>query len=101
MASEWHALLRRQDAFPMPPPLTPEEIAFDNSPKILSITGTFFAAAALVVLLRCYVRISMLRIFGADDWVMVGALVSIRCGLYRGLATNISRLYVPQHSSAL
>ncbi|KAF2786396.1 hypothetical protein K505DRAFT_318523 [Melanomma pulvis-pyrius CBS 109.77] len=46
-----------------------------NAPEILTITGTFFAVAALVVLLRCYVRISMLKVFGVDDYLMVVALI--------------------------
>ena len=73
MAPGWENMLRRQ--LPMPPPLTPEELAFDNSPEILAITGSFFAAAALVVLLRCYVRITMLKVFGIDDWIMLMAMV--------------------------
>ncbi|KAF1846117.1 uncharacterized protein K460DRAFT_239927, partial [Cucurbitaria berberidis CBS 394.84] len=55
--------------------LTPEELAFNNAPQILSITGSFFALAAFVVILRCYVRISMLRVFGTDDYVMLFAMV--------------------------
>jgi hypothetical protein len=74
MESELNIIGRRQ-AFAMPPPLTPEEIAFDNASQILAITGTFFAAAAFVVLLRCYVRISMLKVFGIDDYVMLFAMV--------------------------
>lgn len=46
-----------------------------NAPAILTITGTFFGVATLVVLLRCYVRISMLKVFGIDDYLMVVALV--------------------------
>lgn len=74
MSPEWGPLSRRQS--PLGPPLTPEEIAFNNAPQILSITGTFFAAAAFVVLLRCYVRISMLKVIGTDDYIMLFALVS-------------------------
>jgi hypothetical protein len=74
MVSHWESLSRR-DGYPPPPPITPEEITYDNSPQILAITGTFFAAAAIVVLLRCYVRIRVLRVFGIDDWVMLGAMV--------------------------
>ena len=67
------ALTPRQNAFPMP---TPEEIAFDNSPQILAITGTFFTMAAIMVLLRCYVRAHMLKVFGIDDYIMVLGMVS-------------------------
>lgn len=66
--------MRRQAPF-MPPPPTPEEMAFTNAPEILSITGSFFAAAAVIVLLRCYVRLAMLKVFGIDDYAMVVAMV--------------------------
>ena len=58
-----------------PPPLTPEELAYTNAPEILAISGSFFAVATLVVLLRCYVRLVMLKVFGIDDYVMVVAMV--------------------------
>lgn len=63
---------------PMP---TPEELAFNVAPRILTITGTFFAIAAMVVLLRCYVRIKMLKVFGGDDYVMLLAMVSVPANL--------------------
>ncbi|KAF2186463.1 hypothetical protein K469DRAFT_630246 [Zopfia rhizophila CBS 207.26] len=67
-------LLKRQA--PMgPPPLTAEQIAYTNADEILSITGSFFAAAAIVVLLRIYVRAFMLKVFGIDDWIMLFAMV--------------------------
>lgn len=44
-----------------------------NIGQIMGITGTFTAAALITVLLRVYVRVSMLSIFGADDWVMLAA----------------------------
>ena len=55
--------------------LTPEEMAYTNAPEILAITSTFFAIAAAVVILRCYVRIFMLKIFKFEDWLMVLAMV--------------------------
>jgi hypothetical protein len=54
----------------MPPPLTPAELAYDNSPQIVGITGLFFALALSIVLLRCYVRIAMLKVFGKGTIVM-------------------------------
>ncbi|KAH7406684.1 hypothetical protein DE146DRAFT_399776 [Phaeosphaeria sp. MPI-PUGE-AT-0046c] len=74
MAAPWVNLLVRQ-APPMPPPLTPEEVAYTNAPQILGITGSFFTLAAIVVLLRCYVRVKLLKTFGADDCVMLLAMV--------------------------
>lgn len=47
-----------------------------NAPSILGITSTLMALSFLVVGLRCYVRLSMLKSFSADDAVMIGALVS-------------------------
>jgi hypothetical protein len=48
----------------MPPLPTPAEFDYDNSPQVLGITGSFFAIAAFIVLLRCYVRIAILKVFG-------------------------------------
>ncbi|KAF2822485.1 hypothetical protein CC86DRAFT_396723 [Ophiobolus disseminans] len=50
---------------------SPEFIAYTNAPTILSQAGALFGAAAVVVLLRFYVRISILRSFGKDDWFML------------------------------
>ncbi|KAL5461630.1 hypothetical protein PMIN06_002126 [Paraphaeosphaeria minitans] len=76
--------------------LSPEYIAFSNAQSILSITGTFFAAALLVVILRCYVRITMLRVFGEDDYVMVVstmfAAATLMCFVietHNGLGTHL------------
>jgi hypothetical protein len=70
MMNAEQALLRRQ-AFV----LTPEQLDYTNRSALLAITGSFFAVAAVIVLLRCYVRISMLRVFGPDDYVIVVAMV--------------------------
>ena len=65
----------KRQAAGAPPPPSPEYIAYTNAPEILAITGSFFAVAAVVVLLRCYVRIAMLKVFGIDDYIMVFAMV--------------------------
>ncbi|KAL1596353.1 hypothetical protein SLS60_008999 [Paraconiothyrium brasiliense] len=57
------------------PSLSAGFIAYTNAQRILSITGTFFTAALLIVLLRCYVRVVMLRVFGKDDYMMVVSTV--------------------------
>lgn len=74
MSSQAFELFPRQ--LPVPPPPTAEDIAFDNAPRILAITGTFFTAALIVVMLRIYVRTVLLRVIGIDDYVMLGAMVS-------------------------
>lgn len=47
-----------------------------NAASILGITGTLMALSFIVVALRCYVRLAMLKSFSVDDAVMLGALVS-------------------------
>ena len=59
------------------PSFSPEQIAYTNAPQILAISGSFFAAAAVIVILRCYVRIFMLKVFGLDDYIMVLAMACI------------------------
>ncbi|KAF1978940.1 hypothetical protein BU23DRAFT_448834, partial [Bimuria novae-zelandiae CBS 107.79] len=54
--------------------LSPEYIAYTNAHEILAITGTCFALATIVVLLRSYVRLAMLKVFGKDDYVIVLAM---------------------------
>ncbi|KAL4908639.1 hypothetical protein BDW74DRAFT_166236 [Aspergillus multicolor] len=46
-----------------------------NSPRILAIVGTLTALAALLVLLRCYVRLFVLRRFYIEDGIMVASMV--------------------------
>lgn len=66
-------LLPRQA--PNIPPLTPEYLAFDIAPKLLSVSGTLTALALFIFLLRAYVRAVMLRVFGVDDALMLVAVV--------------------------
>lgn len=78
MPAVWRSGLEevvRRQAPPGLPPLTPEYIAYTNAPQIMAITSSFFAIALVVVLLRCYVRITMLKVFGIDDWIMVFAMI--------------------------
>jgi hypothetical protein len=44
--------------------------------QILAITGFFTGLALLVVALRVYVRMGMLKIMGADDYVILISMVS-------------------------
>ena len=45
-----------------------------NIPEILGVTGAFCGAAFITVILRFYVRTSILGFFGADDYAMLGAM---------------------------
>lgn len=51
--------------------LTSEYIAFTNGPVLLGQFGALFAVASVVVFLRCYVRVFMIKSFGKDDWIML------------------------------
>ncbi|KAL3480909.1 hypothetical protein BJX99DRAFT_206021 [Aspergillus californicus] len=62
------SLLIRQDAAAS----DTSDIDFSsNAPRILAIVGTLTALAALLVLLRCYVRLFVLRRFYVEDTIMV------------------------------
>ena len=43
--------------------------------EILAKTVPFYAVAIAVVALRCWVRVRIVKSFGHDDWVMIGAAV--------------------------
>ncbi|KAB2101376.1 hypothetical protein AG0111_0g10449 [Alternaria gaisen] len=49
----------------------PDYIAYTNAPLLLTQTGVLFGVTAFIVVLRCYVRVVMLRCFGKDDWTML------------------------------
>ncbi|RYN28419.1 hypothetical protein AA0112_g7563 [Alternaria arborescens] len=49
----------------------PDYIAYTNASLLLTQTGALFGVTAFIVVLRCYVRVVMLRCFGKDDWTML------------------------------
>jgi hypothetical protein len=53
-----------------------------NAPSILAINGFFTVLVALIVASRLYVRTFMLGNLGADDYVIVAAVVSTFDFLY-------------------
>ena len=57
---------------------TPKPNPKDNhAPQILAVTCTLTAIAVCVNLLRFYVRTTILKHMGVDDWVMLAA--TVRC----------------------
>jgi hypothetical protein len=52
----------------MGPTPTPEYVAENLGPKMLAINCTLFGVAMLTVILRFYVRIFVLKMFGIDGW---------------------------------
>ena len=68
------AVIARRDAFPA---LTPDYLSYTVAPRLLAIEGTLTGLAVFAFILRVYVRASMLRIFGTDDYLMLAAVVCI------------------------
>jgi hypothetical protein len=71
-----HTMFVQSRQAPAAPALTPEYLAFNIAPQLLSASGTLTGLALFVFLLRVYVRTIMLRVFGADDALMLVAVVS-------------------------
>ena len=62
-----HHFLSRQEGGPPPMPVrSPEYLAENQASQLLAVTGPLFALSTLAVLLRFYVRIFMLKMFGWD-----------------------------------
>jgi hypothetical protein len=47
----------------------------DNGPAVNGVTWSFLTLAVVSVILRCYVRIFMIKSFGYDDILIVVTLV--------------------------
>jgi len=45
--------------------------------KLLTKSVPLYVTATTIILLRCYVRIRIVKSFGKDDWAMLGAGVCI------------------------
>ena len=48
----------------------------NRGPELVGVNIAFLATAIIANLLRCIVRVKMVKAFGVDDWLMVGATVS-------------------------
>ena len=48
----------------------------NRGPELLAVNIAFVTTAVLACLLRCFVRVRMVKAFGLDDWLMVIATVS-------------------------
>ncbi|KAF2437350.1 hypothetical protein P171DRAFT_373490 [Karstenula rhodostoma CBS 690.94] len=51
-----------------------EYLAEDYGPTLLAIDCTLFGLATITMILRIYVRVFMLKMFGIDDWLMLIAV---------------------------
>ncbi|SMY18756.1 unnamed protein product [Zymoseptoria tritici ST99CH_1A5] len=69
-------LFPRQDSSLAPlPPLDPAYCAENNNGQILGVTGAVLGMAVFAVVLRMFVRITMVRKVGADDYVILLSLL--------------------------
>ncbi|KAL4926366.1 uncharacterized protein BDV17DRAFT_299756 [Aspergillus undulatus] len=73
MATAHHPQVAARQAV-TPPDISDIDFS-SNSPRILTIVGTLTALAGVLVLLRCYVRIFVLRKFYVEDGIMVAAMI--------------------------
>jgi hypothetical protein len=55
-----------------------EPSSYSHAPSILATSGVFTGIALVVVALRVYVRTTILKFVGADDYVIVAAMVRNR-----------------------
>ncbi|KKK19412.1 hypothetical protein P175DRAFT_0443568 [Aspergillus ochraceoroseus IBT 24754] len=56
----------------------PDSVPYTNAPRIIAIVGTLTGLSALLVILRCYVRIFVLRRFHVEDGIMI---ISLACAV--------------------
>jgi hypothetical protein len=57
------------------PPASDADIAYNNASSLMMQAGTIFGIALAITLLRCYVRLGMLKSFGKDDWTIIVSMV--------------------------
>lgn len=70
--------------------LPPDE---NRGPEILIICGTLVGLSLIMVLLRLWVRVSLIRQVGSDDYTMIAAMVSADpiSGTRAGIVTQHGR----------
>lgn len=62
-----HQLFSRQfPGAPPPPPRSPEYLAENIAPRLLAVEVPLYALGMCAILMRFYVRIFMLKMFGWD-----------------------------------
>jgi hypothetical protein len=49
----------------------------DRSTAVQAVTWAMWALALFAMVLRLYSRLGITRTFGADDWIMVSAMVCV------------------------
>lgn len=79
----------------------------NRGPELLAIDAVFMSLAIVANSLRCYVRISMVKAFGLDDWLMssaticfIGYSVSSMLGTHYGTGRHRDDLSVEGYATA-
>lgn len=47
----------------------------NRGPQLIAVVSVLLAFSITAIILRCYVRISLVKAFGVDDYLMVFAMV--------------------------
>ncbi|KFH40946.1 hypothetical protein ACRE_083560 [Hapsidospora chrysogenum ATCC 11550] len=86
------------DGTPGSKTIDPEYAAENNFPRMMAINGTFHVLAVILVGMRMYVRIFIVKAFGADDAMMIAALLFLFGGgmvpqIYAGINGALGRHY--------
>lgn len=50
----------------------------NRGPELFAVNVAFISLAGISYLLRCFVRLKMVKAFGLDDWLMGLALVCVQ-----------------------
>ena len=65
----------------------------DRGPQLAGTCGALLALAIVAVSVRCYVRLTITKSFGYDDWLMVATLVSTSVLDHCGKVSNQSQVF--------
>ncbi|KAA8646716.1 hypothetical protein EYZ11_012694 [Aspergillus tanneri] len=65
-------------------------MAYGRSEAILAATAVFLSTSLVTVILRCFVRLRIVKAFGADDYIMVVAMI---CNLAFGICGMVGSTY--------
>ncbi|KAA8645154.1 hypothetical protein EYZ11_009628 [Aspergillus tanneri] len=65
-------------------------MVYGRSEAILTATAVFLGISLVAVILRCFVRLRIVKAFGADDYIMVVAMI---CNLAFGICGMVGSTY--------
>lgn len=75
-----------------------------RGPELIAVYSFFAALTTIVITLRCYVRVFMVRSFGADDWAMLFGWAMFQCfagfaiaGAFHGTGQHMDQIVPTWH----